>query len=150
MKQLENICKQYNVALCYLFGSQKEKGKALLEGKQVTMTDPLSDIDFAVLFEIPPQNSLEVYAYLSLDLQDLISPFQIDLLFLHEADHLIQLEAIKGINIYARDEEYRETYEEQVMMFASDELEVFKLNEIDLLEAIDHGYFEFEYKAGRR
>jgi hypothetical protein len=36
------------------------------------------------------------------------------------------------------------------MMFASDELEIFKLNEIDLLEAIDHGYFEFEYKADRR
>lgn len=150
MKQIENICKKYNLALCYLFGSQKDQGKALLEGKHVKMTDPESDIDFAVLFEIPPRNSLEVYAYLSLDLQDLIAPFQIDLLFLHEADHLIQLEAIKGINIYARDEEYRDTYEAQVMMFASDEFEMFKLNEIDLLEAIDDGYFEFEYKADRR
>lgn len=150
MKKIEEICKKYDLALCYIFGSQKEIGKALLQGKHVELTDPESDIDFAVLFARPPQNSLEIYAYLSLDLEDLVSPFKADLLFLHEVDHLIQLEAIKGINIYSIDEEYRTSYEERVMMFASDELEIFKLNESDFLEAIDHGYFEFEYKADRR
>jgi hypothetical protein len=35
------------------------------------------------------------------------------------------------------------------MMFASDEREIFKLNERDFLEAIDNGYFEFKYKADR-
>ena len=114
------------------------------------LTDTESDIDFAVLFITPPQNSLEVYASLSLDLQDLVSPFKADLLFLHEVDHLIQLEAIKGINVWSLDEEYRDAYEEKVMMFASDELEVFKLNEKDFLEAIEDGYFEFEYEADRR
>jgi hypothetical protein len=84
---------------------------------------------------------------LSLELQELVSPFKADLLFLHEADHLIQLEVIKGINIYAQSEEFRESYEEKVMMFASDELEIFKLNEKDMFEAIENGYFEFEYKA---
>jgi predicted nucleotidyltransferase len=149
MKQIEQICKKYNVALCYLFGSQKEEGKALLEGKHVELKDTESDIDFAVLFKIPPQNGIEVYAALSLDLQGLVSPFKADLLFLHEVDHLIKLEAIKGINVYSLDQGYREIYEEKVMMFASDELEIFKLNERDFLEAIDNGYFEFEYKADR-
>jgi hypothetical protein len=64
-------------------------------------------------------------------------------------DHLIQLEAIKGINIYCLNEADRETYEEKIMMFASDEIEIFKLNEKDFFEAIDHGYFEFEYQADR-
>jgi len=150
MKQIEEICNKYNVGLCYIFGSQKEEGKALLEGKHVDLTDAESDIDFAVSFTTPPQNSLEVYASLSLDLQDLVSPFKADLLLLHMVDHLIQLEVIKGINVYSVDEEYRDTYEEKVMMFASDELEIFKLNERDLLEAIDNGYFEFEYEAGGR
>lgn len=150
MKQIEEICNKYNVGLCYIFGSQKKEGKSLLEGKHVDLTDAESDIDFAVSFTTPPQNSLEVYASLSLDLQDLVSPFKADLLFLHEVDHLIQLEVIKGINVYSVDEEYRDTYEEKVMMFASDELEIFKLNERDLLEAIDNGYFEFEYEAGGR
>lgn len=147
MKKIEQICKRYNISLCYIFGSQKEKGLAIMEGKEVNIIDPESDIDFAVQFVSPPQNPLETYAYLSLDLQDIASPFKADILFLHEVDHLIQLEVIKGINIYCINEVIREDYEEKVMMFASDELEIFKLNEKDLFEAIDNGYFEFEYKA---
>ena len=94
--------------------------------------------------------TLEVYGSLSLDLQDLVSPFKADLLFLHEVDHLIQLEAIKGLNVYSVTDQYRDAYEEKAMMFASDELEIFKLNETDLLGAIDNGYFEFKYEADRR
>ncbi len=150
MKKIDEICKKYNIALCYLFGSQQEHGKALLEGRQVEVVDTESDIDFAVMFKTLPEKSLETYALLSLDLQELITPFKIDLLFLHEVDHLIQLEAIKGINIYSFDDGFRDEYEEKVMMFAADELEIFKLNEKDMLEAIDNGYFEFEYKADRR
>lgn len=150
MKQIEEICEKYKVALCYIFGSQKKIGMALLDGEHVEMTDTESDIDFAVLFEAPPLNSLEIYARLSVDLQNLVSPFKTDLLFLHEVDQLIQLEAIKGINIYSKDQENKEAYEEKVMMFAADELEIFKLNDRDFLEAIDNGYFEFEYQADRR
>ena len=150
MKQIKEICEKYKVALCYIFGSQKEIGMALLNGEHVEMKDAESDIDFAVLFEAPPLNSLEIYARLSVDLQGLVSPFKTDLLFLHEVDHLIQLEAIKGVNVYSKDQENIEAYEEKVMMFAADELEIFKLNDQDFLEAIDNGYFEFEYQADRR
>lgn len=149
MKQIEKIFKKYGIALCYLFGSQKEIGRSVLAEDQVKVVDPESDIDFAVLFLNPPDNPLQVYALLSLDLQDIVSPFKADILFLHEVDHLIQLEAIKGVNIYAVDEEVREIYEEKVMMFALDELEIFNLNERDFFEAIEDGYFEFEYKANR-
>jgi predicted nucleotidyltransferase len=147
MKIIKKICNKYNIALCYLFGSQQNNGKAILERKKIEISDPEADIDFAVLFMRPPENTLETYAYLSLELQELVSPFKADLLFLHEVDHLIQHEAIKGINIYSVDDELKEAYEEKVRMFASDELEIFKLNERDLFEAIENGYFEFEYKA---
>jgi predicted nucleotidyltransferase len=150
MNKITEICEKYKVALCYIFGSQKEIGMALLNGEHVEMKDAESDIDFAVLFKTPPLNSLEIYARLSVDLQDLVSPFKTDLLFLHEVDHLIQLEAVKGINIYSKDQENKEAYEAKVMMFAADELEIFKLNDQDFLEAIDNGYFEFEYQADRR
>jgi predicted nucleotidyltransferase len=150
MKQIKEICEKYKVALCYIFGSQQEIGISLLDRERVEMKDAESDIDFAVLFETPPLNSLETYACLSVDLQDLVSPFKADLLFLHEVDHLIQLEAIKGINIYSNDQENKEAYEEKVMMFAADELEIFKRNDRDFLEAINNGYFEFEYQADRR
>jgi len=147
LRRIDEICKKYNIALCYLFGSQQKQGKAILEGRYAEVVDTESDTDFAVMFMMPPENPLETYASLSLDLQELVSPFRADLLFLHEVDHLIQLEAIKGINIYSIDNQFRENYEENVMMFASDELEIFRLNEKDLFEAIENGYFEFDYKA---
>jgi predicted nucleotidyltransferase len=143
------ICKKYNIALCYLFGSQAGTGKALLAGESRNPTDPEADIDFAVLFKTRPEDALTAHARISLDLQSLVMPFRADLLFLHEVDHLIQLEAIRGICIYALDETFREEYEERVMMFSADEIEIFRRNEQDLFEAIDHGYFEFEYKADR-
>ncbi len=149
MDRIKEIFRRYNIALCYLFGSQKEIGEALLKGEKVEVLDSESDIDFAVLFKTLPENPLKVYASLSLDLQDMASPFRADLLFLHEVDHLIQLEAIKGICIYSEDEQLRDEYEDMVMMLAPDELEIFRRNERDFLEAIDDGYFEFEYQADR-
>jgi len=122
----------------------------MLKGKPVEIQDTESDIDFGVLFVYLPEDPLATYAHLSLELQDLVSPFRADLLFLHEVDHLIQLEVIRGICICSLNEGLREEYEEKVMMMASDELQIFKLNENDLFEAIDDGYFEFEYKADRR
>lgn len=147
MKRISAICEKYNVALCYLFGSRQKEGAALMEGRQVEIADPESDIDFAVLFKTLPENNLDTYALLSMDLQDIVAPFRADLLFLHEVDHLIQLEAIKGIVVYESDEERREEYEQRVMKFAADEREFFRRNEQDMLEAIRDGYFEFEYKA---
>jgi predicted nucleotidyltransferase len=147
MKRISEICEKYNVALCYLFGSRQKEGAALLEGRQVEMADPEADIDFAVLFKALPENTLDTYALLSMDLQDIVAPFRADLLFLHEVDHLIQLEAIKGVAVYGSDEECREEYEQGVMKFAADEREFFRRNEQDMLEAIKDGYFEFEYKA---
>ncbi|MCX7793382.1 MAG: nucleotidyltransferase domain-containing protein [Thermodesulfovibrionales bacterium] len=147
MVRIEEICKSYDIALCYLFGSKAEEGLRLLKGERIELEDPESDIDFAVLFLKLPKDILKTYALLSLEFQELVSPFRADLLFLHEVDHLIQLEAIKGINIYAIDEKTKEEYEEKVLMFASDELVILKLNEKDMFEAIENGYFEFEYKA---
>ncbi len=147
MEKIEQICKAYSIALCYIFGSKANEGLRLIKGERVEPDDPESDIDFGVLFIKPPEDPLKTYALLSLELEELVSPFRPDLLFLHEVDHLIQLEAIKGLNIYAIDEKRKEEYEEKVLMFASDELEIMRLNEKDMFEAIEDGYFQFEYKA---
>ena len=147
MKQLSKICRQNGISLCYLFGSQKDMGLARLNGIELNVEDPESDIDFAVLFSSPPKNSLQTYAKLSVDLGDLVSPFRADLLFLHEVDHLIQLEAIQGINVYAIDNIVKDTYESKVMAFAADSIHILKQNEIDFFEAVRDGYFEFKYQA---
>lgn len=66
---------------------------------------------------------------------------------MHEQDSLFQYEIIKGVRIYAKDEDFADEYEELVMKKASDLS--FKQKEFikDVLEAIEDGYFQFEYKA---
>ncbi len=147
MKRFIDICEQYGITLCYLFGSQQARGKAILAGETVPIVDVESDIDFAVLFRTPPAAPLELYARLSLDLQDIVKPHRADLLFLHEVDHLLQLEAIRGINVYSSDSQFREIFEERVMKFAADELHIFRRNERDFFGAVKDGYFEFKYQA---
>lgn len=69
MNRVEEICRKYNIALCYIFGSQKEIGKSIvLEGKRMEMINPESDIDFAVLFTNISENIPLTYASLSLDM----------------------------------------------------------------------------------
>ena len=111
------------------------------------MEDAESDIDFAVSFISAPKNVVDTYAKLSLELGALVFPFRADLVFLHEVDHLIQLEAIQGINIFAVDDTVKDSYELKVMAFAGDESVIFKKNEKDFLEAVRDGYFQFKYQA---
>ena len=132
MKSINHICEQYGIALCYLFGSQKKQGLACLKGAKIEVEDAESDIDFAVSFISTPENAVDTYAKLSLELGEIALPFQADLVFLHEVDHLIQLEAIQGINIYAVDGTVRDSYELKVMAFAGDETVIFKKNEKDV------------------
>jgi len=54
VKRIEDICRRHGIALCYLFGSQAEKGRRILEGERIGIEDPESDIDFAVLFRDLP------------------------------------------------------------------------------------------------
>jgi predicted nucleotidyltransferase len=147
MKKIIEKCERYGIALCYLFGSQKELGLACMRGKNIKVEDPESDIDFGVSFLSKPENALDTYAKLSIDLAELVFPFQADLVFLHDVDHLIQFEAIQGINIFAVDDEYKEAFESTVLAFAADETVIYKKNENDFLEAVRDGYFEFEYQA---
>ena len=152
MDDLDVIMNRYGAALCYLFGSQAAAGVKRLHGHggDATAADPESDVDFAVHFAHPPADALNTYAFLSLDLQDLVAPLRADLLFLHEVDPLIRLEAIRGTCVYAISQEFRLAYEEDVLRCAADALALFRRNEKDFLDALQHGYFTFEYQAPGR
>ena len=155
MDDLDVIMNRYGAALCYLFGSQAAAGVKRLQdlhghGGDATEADPESDVDFAVHFADPPADALNTYAFLSLDLQGLVAPMRADLLFLHEVDPLIRLEAIRGTCVYAMSQEFQLTYEEDVLRCAADALALFRRNEEDFLDALQHGYFNFEYQAPGR
>lgn len=146
MLSINEIAEKYEISMIYLFGSQAELGERYLHGEDIK-PEPYSDLDIAVFFEKLPENSIKTYGELYRDFCILFEPFEIDLVFMHEQDSLFQYEIIKGIRIYAKDEEFADEYEELIMKKASDLS--FKQKEFirDVLEAIEDGYFQFEYKA---
>lgn len=145
---LQAITEKYNIGIVYLFGSQAEIGKRYIEGYDI-MPDASSDLDIAVVFRERPENEIKAYGLIYLDLSKLFDPFEIDLVFLHELNAIFRYEIIKGIRVYAEDEQFADSLEEAIMKEAEDLL--FKRKEFyeDIMEAIRDGYFEFEYSPPR-
>ncbi len=142
---LDDIFKKYNVKIAYLFGSQMKEGLKFLKGEKYKVKKG-SDLDIGVVFEELPPNKISIYGDLYLELSKAFDPFEIDLVFLQEADSLFQYETIKGAIIYSEDEEFLENYEEIAMKKAENlsfkQKEFFK----DFLEAIKDGYRKIELK----
>ena len=128
-----------------------EVGEKLLDDAPIPVMDQESDIDIGTVFmDFPIKAKRKVYGLIYEDLSSLFYPHKLDLVFLQETNPLIQFEAIKGINLYTNDDFFKDSYEEMVMRLASDLQYFDNLYAQELLEAIEDGYFEFEYDANYR
>jgi len=108
-----------------LFGSQSENAWCILLGEEVAINDPLTDIDVGVVFaefdSYREASALHrVYARLLSPLQDIFSPYTVDLVFLQEHHSVFQMEAIRGRCAYSISDEYRFDYEEAIARRAAD------------------------------
>lgn len=121
--KLARICRRHGLALVYLFGSQAQSGARWLAGEDVSVADPLADLDVGVVTGGPlpePADRRRFYAAVYNDLEDLFHPFRLDLVLLEENHSVFQLEALKGICIYQESEERRDNYEMMILRRAAD------------------------------
>lgn len=142
--EIKALAKKYGITLIYLFGSQAGKGVRYLQGECDSLDD-LSDLDVAVAFEHVPVEAMKTYGVLFREISEIFSPFTIDLVFMHEVDTLFQYEIVKGVRVYEKDEDYADSYEEGIMKMAEDLLFKKRILNHEIIEAIEDGYFEFEY-----
>ncbi|AST56534.1 DNA polymerase subunit beta [Thermoanaerobacterium thermosaccharolyticum] len=122
-KALIDICKKYNIALLYIFGSQKENALKLINNEKVNAIDPLSDIDVGIVFlqDIEFINDrYKLYAKIYNDMEDIFMPYRLDLIFLQEKNSVFQCEALKGVCIYYYSETYKDMYEMKILQKAAD------------------------------
>jgi transcriptional regulator with XRE-family HTH domain len=123
IEKLRDICQKYNIALVYLFGSQKENSLNILNKEKVDIKDPLADIDVGIVFSqdiesIPDRH--KVYSNIYNDFEDLFLPYHLDLVFLQECHSVFQSEALLGICVYSISEEFKDEYEMMVLRRAAD------------------------------
>ena len=143
-RKIRNIAKKYGIALIYLFGSQAENGARYLAGDNISAED-LSDLDLAVAFENIPSEPMKIYGALYKELSEIFAPFYIDLVFMHEVETLFQYEIIKGVRMFEKDEFSTDDLEEKIMKRAEHLAFKQRIMNREILEAIEDGYFEFEY-----
>ena len=146
-KHVEEISARFGILTIYLFGSQAEEGRRYLNGEDVT-PNPFSYLDVSVAFKTPPVEIIKTYGELYIEISDIFDPFNIDLIFMHEVSSLFQYEIIKGIRIYAQDINQADEFEEIIMKRADDLFFRKQVFDKDVMEAIEDGYFEFEYSPG--
>uniref|UniRef100_A0A7C3RKL6 Nucleotidyltransferase domain-containing protein n=1 Tax=Dictyoglomus thermophilum TaxID=14 RepID=A0A7C3RKL6_DICTH len=123
LQELIKICKKYNIALCYLFGSQKDNALKILKNEEVKIKDPLADIDVGIVFDkniddIPERYKL--YANIYNEMEDIFKPYKLDLVFLQECHSVFQFEAIKGICVYSISDDFKENYEMMILRRSAD------------------------------
>ncbi len=143
-RHIEEIAGRYGILAIYLFGSQAEVGKRYLDGEDV-IPDAFSDLDVSVAFKALPDAIIKTYGELYKEISDIFDPFNIDLIFMHEVNSLFQYEIIKGIRIYEQDINKTDELEEGIMKKAEDLFFRKQIFDKDVMEAIEDGYFEFEY-----
>jgi predicted nucleotidyltransferase len=116
------ILPAHGVGLAYFFGSQKALGPRLLDGQRVAGA-PESDLDLGVVLLEHPMDYWEGEARrrrLQEDLAGLFSPPRLHLLLLEEENAHVQYAAIRGLPVYARDEEFAREYRRRVLTLYGD------------------------------
>ena len=144
INDINNIAERYGLNMIYLFGSQADNGGRYLRGESVAI-EQCSDLDIAVCFEIPPLDIYKIYGSLYKVFSEIFEPFKVDILIMYEVDTLFQYEVIKGIRIYEKDTDAADQFEEGVIKKAEDLLYKKRIFDKEIMEAVEDGYFEFEY-----
>jgi predicted nucleotidyltransferase len=119
---LRKIFKSNGVILAYFFGSQKDLGPLLLAGRTVTGA-PESDLDLGIVLQEHPWDYREGEKQrrrLQEELAPLFSPVRLHLILLEEENAHVQYAAIRGLQVYARDEEAAREYRRKALTLYGD------------------------------
>ena len=117
-----NILQANGVGLAYFLGSQKELGPARLRGEAVE-GKPDSDLDLGVVLMEHPLDYWEgqkLRQRLEDALAPLFAPLRLHLLLLEEENAHVQYAAIRGLQVYAVNEDFTRRYRRQVLTLYGD------------------------------
>ena len=116
------LVQAHGVGLAYFLGSQKELGPARLRGEDLA-GKPDSDLDLGVVLLEHPLDYWEgqkLRQRLEEGLAPLFAPLRLHLLLLEEENAHVQYAAIRGIQVYAVNEEFARRYRRQVLTLYGD------------------------------
>ena len=117
---LENICRQFEVAILYSFGSRAAEVRDWLEERLDKLPAGPSDADMGVKGLPGKKWSVTEKVYLAGALEELFGVLRVDLVSLSEADPFLAAEIIRGERLFAGDGHEADEYELYVLRRAGD------------------------------
>ena len=118
--ELEDICRRYEAADLYVFGSRAGEVASLFNGSAEPPLPPGSDVDIGIRPASREPWNPRKRVQLTQELEDLFQVHRVDLVLLPEADPFLALDIIRGELLYAQDLDEEARYELFVLRRAGD------------------------------
>jgi hypothetical protein len=117
---LEQICRQFDVALLYSFGSRAADVRDWIEERRDNLKAGSSDADIGVKGFSGRKRPVKEKVNLAQALEELLGIGRVDLVCLNEADPFWAAEIIRGERLFAYDSHEADEYELYVLRRAGD------------------------------
>ncbi|MBA4380162.1 MAG: hypothetical protein C0393_05730 [Anaerolinea sp.] len=117
-KEIERLCREYDVNILYVFGSRAEEVQTLAEGHIPALAPSESDVDIAILTAAPL--SLDQKVRFAQALEALLDVPRVDLVTLADADPFLAANAIRGLRLFAHDLYQADEYDLYMLRRAGD------------------------------
>lgn len=110
-RELQEICRQYQVDILYAFGSRAKEALAMLRGEIDTLSDRPSDLDIGAKPNRAASWGVWDKVGLAQDLEDLFHIHRVDLVSLADAGPYLAAEIIAGERLFADDSYLADEYD---------------------------------------
>jgi predicted nucleotidyltransferase len=117
---LEEICRQFEVDILYLFGSRADEVAGWFEAADGRLSNSSSDIDVGVKPLPGVTFTLDDKINLAIALEDLLDAPRVDLIYLPDADPFLAANVIRGERLYCQDDYRADEYDLYVLRRAGD------------------------------
>ncbi len=117
---LAQICREFQVAILYAFGSRAEEVRDWVQGLRSELTAGPSDVDIGVKAMPGIKWTLDDKIYMTMTLEDFFNCGRVDLVALDAANAFLAEEIIRGERLYVQDEQQADEYDLYVLRRAGD------------------------------
>ncbi|HNR14897.1 MAG TPA: hypothetical protein PKM59_16440 [Thermodesulfobacteriota bacterium] len=120
MQALEELCRQFRLALLYAFGSRTAELRDWLAGRLDALSASASDVDIGVKALTDEPWLVQEKVRCALALEDLFGCSRVDLVMIAEADPFLAAEIIRGERLFADNDYAADEYELYILRRAGD------------------------------
>jgi predicted nucleotidyltransferase len=116
---LERVCRHFEVAILYAFGSQAKRVQDWLSEREESLA-LTSDVDIGVKTAKGLRLSIAEKISLTMALENIFGCQRVDLVFLAEADPFLAAQILRGERLFVLDEYEADEYELYILRRAGD------------------------------